>query len=114
MEKRTIIAFALSFLVLIIWSMLFTQKHRPAPEKARENVQEELPAAKPETIARQEKSPAPAPMPKEVEPAVTPETHEKGILVETPLYRAIFSSAGAAIKSFQLKKYRLTFANSMS
>jgi len=28
--------------------------------------------------------------------------------VETPLYRAVFSSTGASIKSFKLKKYRLT------
>ena len=28
--------------------------------------------------------------------------------VETPLYRAVFSSTGASIKSFKLKKYHLT------
>ena len=33
MEKRTIIAFALSFLVLIIWTQLFTPKPVPVEQK---------------------------------------------------------------------------------
>ena len=85
MEKRTIIAFVLSFLVLIIWSMVFTQKQKPAPEKVQEELPKETTQAPPETVPRPEKSLPPAQIPKAVEaaPAVAPETHEKEIIVET-------------------------------
>ncbi|MBW1799866.1 MAG: membrane protein insertase YidC, partial [Deltaproteobacteria bacterium] len=108
MEKRTIIAFVLSFLVLITWSMIFSKKQTPAPEKAREELPKEMTQVRPETVPRPKKSPVPAQLPKAFEQTITPETHEKEIIVDTPLYRAIFSSAGATIKSFQLKTYRLT------
>jgi YidC/Oxa1 family membrane protein insertase len=32
--------------------------------------------------------------------------HEKDVVVETPLYRAVFTTRGAALKSFQLKRYQ--------
>ncbi len=108
MEKRTIIAFALSFLVLILWSYLYTPKHKqvaPKKEDLREETRkfapepETPPAFKPSIS--QDTGQAP-------ETSVAPLTSQKEIKVETPLYRAVFSNEGAAIKSFKLKDYRLT------
>jgi len=37
---------------------------------------------------------------------------ERDITVDTPLYRAVFTTRGAALKSFQLKKYQTSLPNS--
>jgi YidC/Oxa1 family membrane protein insertase len=103
MDKKTIAAFALSFLVLLLWSWLFA----PRPEQkssppVRQEEAEKKAAPEPE---RAPATPQPAgPLPA----AQASEGREKEILVETPLYKAVFSNAGPALKSFRLKKYHLT------
>ena len=101
MDKRTIAAFALSLLVLILWSVFFAPQpeQRPEPRVIEEEWQRKV-------------TPAPAlPLPgirdRAPEPAV-PEEREREITIDTPLYRAVFSNVGPALKSFKLKKYRLT------
>ncbi len=37
---------------------------------------------------------------------------ERDVIVETPLYRAVFTTRGAALKSFQLKQYKTAVENS--
>ncbi len=102
MEKRTVIAFLLSFLVLIIWSFLFAPKYEPkAPVEGESKtvgpVAEVTPrpdSSGPDEISR---------------PLSTPTSvAEKQIVVETPLYQITFSNVDAAIKGVKLKKYRLT------
>lgn len=103
MDKRTIVAFALSLLVLILWSVFFAPQPEqgPAPQ-----------ALEQETKKRVVPSPEPPlPSPAIKAQTVTPAAHgqkETEIVVETPLYRAVFSNVGPSIRSFQLKKYRLT------
>jgi YidC/Oxa1 family membrane protein insertase len=105
MEKRTIIAFVLSFLILIIWSFLFApkkdqppQREEPQKKEAVEPQYEAKPAPQPEPLA--------APATQELPPPEPGIEQEKEILVETPLYKAVFSTEGAAIKSYKLKNYR--------
>lgn len=107
MEKRTIIAFVLSFLVLIGW-MWYQSKQQP-PVPSDETVSE----PQRESVDKTEKPPLPQPSIPEpidhkVERPVQTQEFEKKISVETPLYRAVFSNRGATIKSFQLLKYRIT------
>jgi YidC/Oxa1 family membrane protein insertase len=104
MEKKTILAFVLSLAVLIGWSILFAPK--PA-QKTEPPTKEGTVQSQPAPTA----SPQPAPAVQKMErPAdlMAAKAEEKEVVVETPLYRAIFSSTGASIKSFKLKKYRLT------
>ena len=104
MEKRVVVAFVLSILVLLAWSLLFAPKPPEAPQK--------------EEVTQVEKEKA---VPQSVEPPITkvptlpkegaklhPTGREKEIVVETPLYKAVFTNAGPTIKSFKLKKYRKT------
>jgi len=109
MEKNTIIAFVLSFLVLIAWSFLFGPQQEQAP-KETEPVAEK--GGKLTSEQPQSKVPEGLPPPKEQEaPAALAEAApalQKDILVETPLYEATFSSVVARFKSFRLKKYRVT------
>lgn len=107
MEKRAIIAFALSFLVLLVWSYFTVPKKEPRVPEER-GIPKETHETKPE--------PAPTPPPRPISPPdinekryepIVPGVQEKVIKVETPLYKAIFSNGGAAIRSFKLKEYFL-------
>jgi YidC/Oxa1 family membrane protein insertase len=103
MEKRVILAFVLSFLVLICWSYLFGPKTQQAPPEDLSPPEKETPISHPPV------APIPEPaMPLRAEEVEVPRIEDKEIRVETPLYEAVFSTAGAAIRSFKLKKYRET------
>ncbi|MBN1850265.1 MAG: membrane protein insertase YidC [Deltaproteobacteria bacterium] len=104
MEKRTLLAFVLSLIVLVGWALL-AQKQAPLDTIKEESHQtENTSLPQPETGPYQEplspdirengiSKPEPAPI------------LEKEIKVETPLYIAIFSNRGPTIKSFKLKEY---------
>jgi len=109
MEKRTLIAFALSFVILVLWSALYTPPGKQAP-----------PTEKPSSASKAGESvpePAPPPAPAETNvpvavqpvPAVSPtRVPERIVRVETPLYSATWSNVGGTLESFKLKKYRET------
>ena len=106
-QARLLIAIGLSFLVLFIWSMFFTD-HQPS------NNQE---SAKDQTAEKQFSEKAPD---QDVATAIdqsdvdtiknTPNNEDpaREITVSTPFYRVRISSKGAAFTSFVLKKYRET------
>lgn len=97
-QARIILAIALSFAVFLIWDLFFIEK-KPIPQKkqpTQETVQEkqtvqEEPIIKPETISSEQ---------------IVSTKPPRDILVDTPLYIAVFSEAGTALKSFKLKRYR--------
>jgi len=103
MEKKTILAFVLSLAVLIVWSIVFAPK--PA-QKTDSPAKEGIAPSQPAPTASPQPAPSVQKMEKPAEPAAVKGV-EKEVTVETPLYRAVFSSTGASIKSFKLKKYRL-------
>ena len=104
MEKNTILAFVLALAVLILWSILFA----PKPAKKEEpQTKEESVKSQPVQAA----SPQPAPPVQNLEgqaESTVPKAEEKEVTVETPLYKAVFSTTGASIKSLLLKKYHTT------
>jgi YidC/Oxa1 family membrane protein insertase len=104
MEKKTILAFVLSLAVLILWSILFAPK--PA-QKTEPSTKEETAQSQPAPTVSPQPAPAVQKMEKSAD-ATASKAEEKEVVVETPLYRAVFSSTGASIKSFKLKKYHLT------
>ena len=107
MEKRTLMAFVLSFLVLVLWSYFFSPQPEPPPE-------------------RQAAPPAPVQQPyspEDVRPYVERQVDEavlqsaerepvrpavKFVEVDTPRYSMIMSTEGPTITSFKLKHYRET------
>jgi YidC/Oxa1 family membrane protein insertase len=103
-HTRVILAIALSFLVFIVWQFLFAPKepvHRAeprvtAPSTPGEKIAPEKPYDPKEATAEAAGTQPSAP------------ALESGrlITVDTPLYRAQFSEARAAVTSFVLKKYR--------
>jgi YidC/Oxa1 family membrane protein insertase len=100
MDKRTLLALVLSFLVFLLWSFLFGPKPTnkqvekpPAPEKEQE--QQVLPERT-------------KPLGPQKEQMLEAEAGAMDIKVETELYSALFSGSGPMIKGFKLKKYRST------
>lgn len=98
MDKRTLLALGLSFLVFLVWSLVYSPK------------QDDRPIDK-QSIPKKEQSPPSIKdraMPAGPKKDLMLETgrDSKDIKVETELYTAVFSGSGPAIKSFQLKKYR--------
>ncbi len=115
MEKRLIVAIVLSFLVLMGYQYFFVK-----PEKARLNppVTTAAPsttAAVPGTAAGAPEAPKPAPVEAKTAPAaalpaqdLAPVTGqaETDVVVDTPLYRAVWSNKGGVLKSWILKKHK--------
>ncbi|MBN1664191.1 MAG: membrane protein insertase YidC [Deltaproteobacteria bacterium] len=111
MDKRTFLAIALSMAVIFLYQTFFV---KPPPPKQKAAQQTEQTAAEPS--AGQGETPAAPAKPATAEQMtatkiVTVEDKaipEKESLVETPLYTAVFTNQGAALKSLKLKKYYRT------
>ncbi len=118
MDKRTMIAVVLSFLVFLVFTFLgekYGSKETPKPPapKTAETTKPATPAP-----AQPAAKPSAAPQEPEVKPQAPPQTPAarpsrpaREVVVETDLYRAVFTEQGASLISFQLKKYwqRLPF-----
>ena len=111
MEKRLILAIVLSFLVLFGYQALFNKADKPAakppvpteaaPVSAVPGTGGQAPIeTKPAAV---ETKPAPA-APAPGQAAVAGKT-ESDIVVETPLYRAVWTNKGGVLKSWVLKKH---------
>jgi YidC/Oxa1 family membrane protein insertase len=108
MDKRAIFGIALSILVLVIYQDLISRFYpappaAPAPvaEKAESRTAEALPDAK-------DAAPVAAPPPAATKiPSAQP---ARDIKVETENYIAVFTTAGARLKSFKFKKYSTSAA----
>jgi YidC/Oxa1 family membrane protein insertase len=115
MEKRLIVAIILSFLVLMGYQYFFVKPNKPVI-----NPQVSAPAAAPQTPvpgtagALQEKPKPPAaeakPAPSEALPpqdlSAVAGRAESDVVIDTPLYRAVWSNKGAVLKSWVLKAYK--------
>jgi YidC/Oxa1 family membrane protein insertase len=93
MEKRVILAFVLSFIVLIGWSLLFAPKPN-VPQGKKGVVKKTHPQIKKDIELK--------------EPKPVFVVNEKETLINTPLYRAKISNIGPCVKQFLLKKYYRT------
>ena len=103
MEKRMILAFVFSFLILMLWSFVFAPKEDKTPQiedaKHKKSEQSVSETAKPSLLK-------PAISPKTIKKKdgiIIPTLQEKEVTIETPLYKATFSNVGAIIKSYKLK-----------
>ncbi len=102
MEKRALLALALSFLVFLIFMYIGEKTRQVSPPPAEKVARPESPPATPPEAALTATEQRPAP------PALPPSRPPQEVVVDTPLYRAVFSELGGSLKSFQLKKYRET------
>src|SRR5512142_795816 len=114
MEKRLIVAIVLSFLVLMGYQYFFVKPNKPVVNPPAQTAT--IPATPvPGTAgAMQEKPQAPASQAQQAPAQAVPPQDmtavagraESDIVVDTPLYRAVWSNKGAVLKSWVLKKYQ--------
>jgi hypothetical protein len=98
MEKRALIALAISFIIFVGFG--YVQQHFLPPPAPVAKPGEQQPAA-----AKATPSPTPA-APALPTPALAAGNQQpKDIIVDTPLYQAVFTEQGARVKSFRLKKF---------
>lgn len=103
MEKRTLIAVVLSLAILLGWTY-FQKKLAPPPPPATE--QQAPLEAEQKPAAPAEKAEAVQPVTTPVEPLLPADTKADNIVVETDLYRAVFSTKGAILRHWELKNYK--------
>lgn len=105
MERRILLAFALSFVVLALYLRLFAPAALPpGPAPAEDRPLDQVPAPE-KALPGEARKPTryeglPAAAGKVADEA------ERRIEVDTPLYRARFSNRGAEMESFVLKEHR--------
>ena len=99
MERRLLIAFALSFLVIMLSRSFWEHAKAPAPKSPVSS----LPA--PTAKDYSENLPLSAP-PEGSIPETRAAEREKNFEVETDLYKLVLSNKGAVIRSWILKRYR--------
>ena len=105
-EKRVIIAFALSFVLLLIWRVMFVTT--PPPPKESSSGAQQTTAQKAAGENALEKAAAKPEAPKVPPPPQIPVVkgqQAQDIVVESDLYRITFSTRGGVVKSWILKKY---------
>jgi len=98
-EKRVLIAFAVSFVMLLLWRYYFVKEAPPAPRSTPSSAAPGQPA-KEKASAPVVAPPAPSTMP------VIEGHAAQDIIVESDLYKVAFSTRGAVAQSWILKKYR--------
>ncbi len=107
MEKRALIAFALSLLVLLFWEYFFGLVRTPETQR-----QQQSGTVAPGPAETQPKAPAPD-LPTPVAPGAIPQErslrldqHFDKWTLDAPLYRAQILAPGARMNSFLLKEFR--------
>lgn len=103
MERRVLLATLLMILVLLGWQYFLASRQPPPPPEEASRGTESAPA---------QASPPPASKPPTLKPTRFVATEalgvpEKDVVVETTVLRAVFSTKGAVVKSWQLKRYTL-------
>ena len=98
-EKRVLVAFALSFLMMILWRALFPPPPPEAPEPTAES------ASSATTYIESPKLPAPSLLGASVGLPIRQGSQAREITVENDLYRIVFSTEGAVVKNWILKGY---------
>ena len=100
MEKRFFLAIVLSVIVVVTYQFFFAPKP-PERKMPRETASSEVAPVSPAPAAPSRASIFP--------PATTPRVAgtEKDVTVDTPLYKAVFTTKGGALRSFKLKNFKV-------
>ena len=105
MEKRVILALVLSLAVLFFYQFFLEKWIAPPPVK-KVTVDKSAPEQTDQIKKEAGGNSGSAAVVKKEEAVSASQFAEETVMVETPLYKAVFSSKGAGIKSWLLKNYR--------
>ena len=100
-----LIAFALSFVVLLLWRFVIVKEPPKPPEKAATETSQ--PVAPPATAQKEAPSSAASVPPSSASALPVIEGSSAGtVVVDSDLYRVAFSTQGGVVRSWVLKKYQ--------
>jgi YidC/Oxa1 family membrane protein insertase len=105
MEYRLLVAFVLSFGILLVWKALFAPVP-PPPTPGKHAASKTAAVVSPRVPANSATAKKKATTKKKVVIPVISGAQAQQIVVDTPVYRVTFSTRGALVKSWILKKYR--------
>lgn len=97
MDKRTLLAIAVAFAIIIAYQIVYSKFFKPEPQKIEKQAEVEK-----QPVPLESTEPAKTDI---VKPEVIP-SEEREIRVETELYSAIFTTRGATLKHYSLKAYK--------
>ncbi len=101
MERRLLLVFALTFLVIVLFQPILKKYLPQAPTTAQQAPSQPIPQA----AAVNQAQPAPAATPALNAGATKQAASESETVVENDLYRVTFTNRGAQVKSWILKKF---------
>ena len=105
MERRALIALALSFAVFMAFMYYGEKTKRPtAPSAVSQKAVAPQAAPAPASAPPAAVAPSTPPASRPVKAAST--RPAKDVVVDTPSFKAVFTELGGRLKSFQLKKYK--------
>ncbi|MBC8358141.1 MAG: membrane protein insertase YidC [Candidatus Aminicenantes bacterium] len=110
MEKRVLVAIVLSFLVLVLYQLLFMKKPQQPVTPAVSAIESEKKPGQ-QIYGKETLPPTKTPQAKELAedkraPQQISAQTEKQILIDTSLYQAVWSNKGGVLKSWKLKKHK--------
>src|SRR4051794_35310281 len=101
-EKRLILVFVLTFVVILISQKLIFKNAPQKPEEQKQTQSQQAPAAQ-QPVANQAAAAVPPPAPSA---GTKQASAEQDVVVENGLYKITFTNKGAQVKSWILKKYK--------
>jgi YidC/Oxa1 family membrane protein insertase len=113
MERRLLVVFALTFLVIMLFQPLM-KKYGPQPPAKAESTADRRSAGQPAAAATQSSSQLPAEISTSASANAAPKTStsaplqaasESETVIENEVYRIVFTNRGGRVKSWVLKKY---------
>jgi YidC/Oxa1 family membrane protein insertase len=105
MERRLLIVFALTFLVIMLFQPLL-KKFAPQPPANQQTQPAQNQAQAPAAGTAATTLTAPIPTPRKGAPASKQAAAETETVIENNLYRIVFTNRGGRVKSWVLKKYK--------
>ncbi|MCK9263531.1 MAG: membrane protein insertase YidC [Desulfomonilia bacterium] len=101
MEKRTLLAIVISIAILLLWNFFFIEPKSPEQPQGQITQTEQREPREQSTVLQ---------VPSQGQDQARQTVSGEAIVVETPRYRAQWSTAGGALTSVQLKEYRENLA----
>jgi len=106
MEKRLVLALIFSVLILVMWGIMFPQsKQKPLQQELPAPPVQKSPLFSPQKDTPFSQKESVSGLQSVVPQQVNVHRQGKDIVVNRPLYNAVFSTQGGVLTSFQLKKY---------
>ena len=108
MEKRTILFFVITFMILYLWQYFAPKSQVPVDENNNTVIEEVVETKADLSVEASDSQTGTAVVTPKEDIQVNTDVKAKEITVETPLYIATLSNRGPAITGFKLKKYTTT------